>query len=77
MRLDIWTMIVSSLTAIVLAVTLTLLVVLVTGAEWGTPEADPHVQQCYDLMVEFTETEDDSPEEDAIFDRMDDEECFF
>jgi len=77
MTLHIPSMIVSGMVALVLSVTLTLLIVLSTGAEWGGESADPKVQRCYDLMIDFWQAEADSPAEDRVWEKMTSDECFY
>ncbi len=80
MRLDVPTMIVSSMIAVVLAVTLTLLVVLATGAEWGqttrVPDDYEFLKDCYEMNGAFLNSAEDSAEEDRALDALVDSQCW-
>ena len=78
MRLDIPTMIVSSIAAGLLAVTITLLLVLATGAEWSqrTPDDYDFFKRCYELNERFFDTSEDSVEEELALDRIFDSSCW-
>ena len=42
-----------------------------------TPENYTHLADCYDYMVAWYDSEDDSPAETKAFDDMDKERCFY